>query len=849
MRWPATGFIIAVLITQCALAQDSPNPFTGPGAPPPPGRFGHPFGGPPPMDSRQPTTDQSPHAVGSPIDRRQSFSHQVDQSIDLGVQYLLKHQRDDGSWKVGDAAQQDVGGTALVGLALLSCGVSHQSPEMVKALDYLKKAKIDSSYATYNHALRAAFFSQLPEPARKQEMQAELQWLQQAMIAGGDRRGMYTYSKPMESGSEANFRPTNGDFSNSQYGVLAVWYAALAGMEVRGDYWSTVEKAWREGQNPDGGWGYLMNDNQSYASMTAAGAATMYITYDYLHSREEMSLPTLHATTPPHRAALDKAMQWLGQHFAVDYNAGYDNPEQLGITNRDDLTNIMGPRPTVRMIGSWVHYMLFGYERVGEATGLTRFGTHRWFEEGAEFLMEVQNPDGSWNGSSWNGIVEQERVVGSAYALLFLSRGRSPVALQKLEFKGRWDNRSRDAASIARWLTHETERHTNWQIVPVETSAAEFRQAPILYVASDQPLVLSDSDKARIKTFIDQGGLLLAVNESRNMSTTAPSGAPAHDFNQSIVDLAHDLYPAYEFRNLPQDHLIYSENFPVKNLPTTPRSLSNGLRELIMLFPTGDMSWKFQLGPGTNNPALAPSFAFLGNLYIYLNDKANPRFKGDDTWVDADPKTQDQTTINIARLKINANWNPEPLAWSRFANFLHNADSAKLDVKEIDLSMMSLQSMAMAHLTATNSFELSDVQQHALRDYLDNGGLLVFDAAGGSTSAQISFETLMDKLYPGQKFTPLPIDHAIYAGKDFNGTEIKQVTYRRYAMEHIPKTTLPRLRALTIKGKIVAIDSPEDLTAGLVGYNIDGIIGYSPASSTELMRNIVLWANSQQRNH
>ena len=158
--------------------------------------------------------------------------------------------------------------------------------------------------------------------------------------------------------------------------------------------------------------------------------------------------------------------------------------------------------------------------------------------------------------------------------------------------------------------------------------------------------------------------------------------------------------------------------------------------------------------------------------------------------------------------------------------------------------MMSLQNMALAHFSTTNSFELSDVQQKVLKQYLDDGGVLVFDAAGGSTAAQISFETLMAKMYPGEKLKTLDINHPIYTGDGFSGAKITQATYRRYAMEHIAKTTLPRLRVLEVKGKIVAIDSPEDLSAGLVGYNIDGIVGYSPASATELMRNIVLWANS-----
>ena len=75
----------------------------------------------------------------------------------------------------------------------------------------------------------------------------------------------------------------------------------------------------------------------------------------------------------------------------------------------------------------FVHYMLFGYQRVGEASGLTRFGEHRWFDEGAEFLIDTQAYDGSWHGMI-------DETVATGYSLLFLShKGARPWRMQKLQ--------------------------------------------------------------------------------------------------------------------------------------------------------------------------------------------------------------------------------------------------------------------------------------------------------------------------------------------------------------------------------------------------------------------------------
>src|SRR5207247_1232416 len=173
-----------------------------------------------------------------------------------------------------------------------------------------------------------------------------------------------------------------------------------------------IEDCWKSAQNPDGGWGYNMNDGDSYASMTAAGLATIYITYDYLHSQQEVDLKKI-ISNP----SIDRSIAWLGSNFAVDLNSGRDSRAELAQGGNNDMLGIFGggaARGGVRLIGSWVHYMLFGYERVGEASGLTRFGTHKWFEEGAKFLIDTQNYDGSWNS-------QPDRYVGTSYALLFLS--------------------------------------------------------------------------------------------------------------------------------------------------------------------------------------------------------------------------------------------------------------------------------------------------------------------------------------------------------------------------------------------------------------------------------------------
>ncbi|MCS7032829.1 MAG: DUF4159 domain-containing protein [Phycisphaerae bacterium] len=732
----------------------------------------------------------------------------LDSAISRGVKFLLDRQKEDGAWHDGDPNHPHiVGRTALVCLALLNAGESHQSPPLRRAIEFLKRANVDY---TYSVSLRAAFFSMLPETVRRTRLAADTKWLLEARGRAGTVTGLYSY--------HGGGRIMSGDYSNSQYGVLGVWYAANAGVEVPHSYWKAIDIGWRAGQQADGGWGYRPDDSRTYASMTAAGVATLYVAYDQLHAHAERVL-TRHPGEA--REALVRGVDWLSRNFSVEHNAGLDYPLNLAdpLVRRTGRFRALGG-------GSWVHYMLFGYERVGEATGLTRFGEHKWFNDGADFLIRTQRDDGGWDGAG-----EGWRDVNSAYALLFLARGRAPVALQKLQFDGRWNNRSRDAAQLTRWLSRNTERHLNWQIVASDASPAEFRESPILYLATDRPLELPRELQTRIRQFIYQGGVLLCVAEGDDP-----------DVARSMESTAAEMFPGYGFRELPEEHLLFTSNFPARVPDLRVRAMSNGVRELVILLPQGDMSWRWQDGPGTSQAEKAPHFGLIGNLHLYMTDRANPRFKGVDSWVEPPENVPPAPTLRVARLRHSANHDPEPAGWQRLAAILRRRGAICLDVVSIDPVQLSGE-FSLAHFTTTGPLEWSTEQVVKLREWLNSGGLLLCDAAGGSPLAAEGMEQALRQIFPEGKLELLPPDHPVY-GPD--GRKITQVTYRKYAMDKLPRSTLPRLRGFFVEGKLRAIASREDISSGLVGHAVDGIVGYSPQSAVDLVEGVLMWRLSKR---
>jgi hypothetical protein len=95
---------------------------------------------------------------------------------------------------------------------------------------------------------------------------------------------------------------------------------------------------------------------------------------------------------------MDKSIRdgcaWLAQNFSVSQNPGR---------------------------GGYHFYFLYGMERVGVLTLCPAFGKHRWYEEGATYILGHQSPSGAWAGGG------ESDLVNTCFALLFLKRATTPI--------------------------------------------------------------------------------------------------------------------------------------------------------------------------------------------------------------------------------------------------------------------------------------------------------------------------------------------------------------------------------------------------------------------------------------
>lgn len=728
---------------------------------------------------------------------------EVEIAIKKGVQFLYSVQSEEGNWdfilkpdangKFPGDVKQAGGPTALAVYALLTAGENPKDPRIVKAYDYLKKTQSGGTYAI---GFRANAYAMFPTSVEtKRLIAADAAWIKDAMRLGKDAkiRGFYGYGAAPKTGS---------DRSTSQVAVLGAWGCAQVGDSFGDDFWKIIETAWKKAQLEDGGWNYADGFNtQSTIGMTASGVATLFITQEYLHKNDFSE-----CKGSVNDINIEKGLKYLGEHFETTFAA-------------------------------WPYYTLFAIERCGAASGYKAFGTNDWFNVGADWLVKQQNKEtGSWEGDA---------NYSTSFALLFLARGRSPVAVLKLAYTSadvgeggnvasptgaNWNQRPREVANLCRWVAHTQERQLNFQIASIDSPVESLQDAPILYVSGNQPLKFSEEKTAKLKKFIEEGGLIIGNADCSNKQ-----------FAESFRKLGQKMFPAYEFRVLPADHAMFDQ-FPAKGWKTPPNllGLSNGSRELMLLFPTGDPAKYWQLHMMGGHEEM---HQVMADVFGYAADKEGLRHKGETHLVVKDATIAGERTMKVARLQYPGNWDPEPGSWRRMASIIHNEQKIDITADPVQIGEGKLDNtFVLAHLTGTAAYKLSDKAKAELKQYVDGGGTLLVDACGGSSEFAADIEAQLPAIFGVDKaaLALLPLEHKLYATEYPSELKITEVDYRPYARK-ILGTGLktPRLRGIDVKGRTAVFFSREDLSTGMVGEPIGGVIGYAPASATAITQHIL----------
>jgi hypothetical protein len=311
----------------------------------------------------------------------------INASIDLGVKWILSRQLIDGSWGEEHGRYRN-GATALAVYTLVKSGVSPRHPAVLEALAFLAESPTTMTYSAGCHlmALHALRDEQY------------LPWMEEILgdlLSWQTRQGVWGYP----AGA--------ADLSCTQFAALGLRAAAKAGLEVPDSVWVDLAEGvidYQQKQNrvdtpsalvdayggkiSTAGFAYRpSNPKNATGSMSTAGVATLALCLEQLGEECPSKLRSIIERQSEY------GLNWMATHWSVSTNPGK---------------------------GDWLHYYLYGMERVGAFLETEEIGDREWYWEGAEFLCNSQAATGL-NAGHWSD-PHGRTESATCFGLLFLKR-------------------------------------------------------------------------------------------------------------------------------------------------------------------------------------------------------------------------------------------------------------------------------------------------------------------------------------------------------------------------------------------------------------------------------------------
>jgi hypothetical protein len=775
---------------------------------------------PPPRPRATPAPDRAvAQEAAAGEDSDDKLVDKVKKAIDEGVAYLKGKQRR-GSWEIDlGRLTYEGGSSALVMLALLNAGVRPTDPVMQRGLEYLRGVNPKHTYVV---GLQTMVFVLAGQNADRERIARNVKWLLDARLSDG-----WTY---VNNGGGPG-RGLGADNSNTQYALLGLHEAIQAGYKVRPEVLREVRKLFIDTQKPDGAWGYRPRDGQRRMTMTTAGVCNLIITgMDLAIGKAKLRKDGSAENCGVYleNGSVAKALNWIGDQF----------PARLTRDNaRERLEHAF--------------YCLYGIERTGRLTGQRYLGGHDWYEVGCHFLVETQKADGSWQNAG--DPLDSWPLISTSFALLFLSKGRTPILVSKLAYgpadSTGWNNKRNDVRHLVEFASRELFKGQPmaWQAFDVRGKdapglaarkrlAAELLASPIVFF-NGHDFAPDGKEKDILREYLANGGFVLAE---------ACCGKDR--FDRNFRALMKELFPDSALKPLPPEHPVWlaSGKFAMSPRDFPLEGISQGCKTVVMYSPVPIAGyWEGNLiktGRGQK------AFRMGANIIAYATGLEPPRPRLTRVAVVGDDPKRDRVRgyLKVAQLRHEGDWQPAPNA---MRNLMGSARKAGLDVvletAEVYPTRENVIDYPFLYMHGRNTFSEKKEDLKHLRFWLKSGGTLFADACCGSKAFDAAFRKFVVALFGDDKLKlePIPLKDELYSA-ELNGKAITTIRCRVEAaggkreLRDIP----PALEGVKYKGRWVLIYSRYDIGCALERHSSPECLGHDHDSAVRLGRAAVLYA-------
>ena len=728
-------------------------------------------------------------------------AREVRRTISDGIKQLERRQKTNGEWN--DVSNQSNGATALCTLALLNACDRKDTPAIQKGIQAIRAEPTKTTYFT---SLKIMCLAAADPKKHLQEVQDDIDWL----VITQQKSGGWGY------GSYGT-----GDASNTQFAILALHAAAQMGAVIDEKVWERAKDFWKRCRVRTGGYLYQVGGGRSSRSMDAAGLASSIII--------EENIPDLGAMFEGAR------LKCCG---AIDA----DNHEQLTADHLGGEFNL-----SRRSRGAqYRYYFMYALERAGRLSGRRFFGAHDWYREGTAKLL------GWGNGGKWTADSVENEDVATAMALLFLSKGKRPIAIGKYQFGTAEDElHQKGVHYLTRNLEKAWDQKLNWQEVRgADATADDLFESPVLFMSGNSGFVLTDFQKDALKKYLENGGFLFA-------DACQGEGCDRAAFDRSFHDLMAELFPDSPLEPLPATHPVWTAHYRLDRPDERPLLGLQACCKTSVIYCPRNLACLWNVDrPGIERKmkSVAPRFdrvlseiKYATQVGVNVTTYATGReLKEKDNRPKLEPKAKSVLTHRsheLPKLIHSGGYDEAPNAWRKMQKrFTDTGISVNLEKKFVNADIDQLSNHPFVFMHGRNEFTLTEEERESLKIYLQLGGFLFADSICSSEDFTKSFRSEMQKIF-GEDLKPIPPTHPIWTGRELVHN-IQSVTLRKKRGETGKYDEIegpPDLEGYEVDGRLVVVFSQHDLSCAMESVTVSQCDGYKRDDAEKIGVNVLLY--------
>jgi hypothetical protein len=482
--------------------------------------------------------------------------------------------------------------------------------------------------------------------------------------------------------------------------------------------------------------------------------------------------------------------------------------------------------------GRWSFYTWYALERVAVFLDLKTIGGIDWYRQGAEVMAAMATQHGA--------------TADHAFALLFLAKAATPLAIAKWRWHGDWNN---DHQDVRNWLRHSGQtfgQPLDWVAARLDRLDSPAAKASLIYVSGHAQIRFTQQEAEFLRAFLKAGGTVVAEPCCGRKT-----------FARTFAEEAKNrLYPGQtgRFVPLPDSHpLFYSQHrLSPKRIGFYQLSLGGCRRKRVFLLDR-DIGCALNGEPGSEKRQ-ENALRVADNILAYAFRTRAPSGKLDQKQLERDePPMVVLTAPELAlrkegetsafrcpfgRLKHRGDWQADQHLFGTMKRVLADQQSVPDFDGEVavDPATSALFTVPVLFASGHGDPDLRADEIANLRMYLQNGGILIASSCCSTPEFDQGFRAMIARSLPNDTLEEIPASDPFWQ-RPFDLRQHPPQGNARLLAAY-PRRWGPVL-GIRREGRWVVLYSPVDFCCAFEGDLEEDVPGYDLHAASRLMTNML----------